>query len=84
MRAVQPGDLVNLAPSGDRISEVLRVCDKVVALGYQRGRVRPTNTPYAFEFVHVWTLRQGKITSFRVYYDTACVAAVLRTEPPTR
>ncbi len=58
--------------------------DKVVALGYQRGHVRPTGTPYAFDFVHVWTLRERKVTDFRVYYDTAYVVAALRGDPSAR
>lgn len=64
------------------IRDYLSSGDKVVALGYQQGHVRPTGIPYAFDFVHVWTLRQGKITSFRVYYDSAYVASVLHTAPP--
>lgn len=63
------------------IRDYLAGDDKVVALGFQRGQVRPTGRPYEFDFVHVWTLRSGKITSFRVYYDTAYVAEVLG-EPP--
>lgn len=51
--------------------------DKVVALGFQKGYVRPTNIPYEFEFVHVWTLKDGKVERFRVYYDTDYVAGVL-------
>lgn len=51
--------------------------DKVVALGYQRGYVRPNERAYDFDFVHVWTVRDGKISSFRVYYDTAYVASRL-------
>jgi ketosteroid isomerase-like protein len=59
------------------IREYLSRGDTVVALGSQRGHVRPTEAPYAFDFVHVWILREEKITSFRVYYDTFYVASVL-------
>jgi uncharacterized protein len=51
--------------------------EKVVVLGHQRGRVAPTGKPYAFDFVHVWLLREGKVASFRVYYDTAYVSSLL-------
>jgi ketosteroid isomerase-like protein len=54
----------------------------VVALGFQQGTVRPTGRPYAFDFVHVWTLDAGQVRSFRVYYDTAYVGGVLRVENP--
>ena len=62
------------------IREYLAAADTVVALGYQRGYVKPTRTPYEFDFVHVWKLRTDKVTSFRVYYDTAYVASVLRAK----
>ncbi len=55
--------------------------DTVVALGYQRGHVRPNHTNYEFEFVHVRTLRDSKVTRFRVYYDTAYVASTLQGHP---
>ena len=64
------------------IREFLASADTVVALGYQRGHVRPNGTPYEFDFVHVWSLQDGKITSFRVYYDTAYVASRLHGSPP--
>jgi ketosteroid isomerase-like protein len=63
------------------IRDYLESGNKVVALGYQRGHVRPSARPYEFDFVHVWTLHEGKITGFRVYYDTAYVAAALRGDP---
>jgi uncharacterized protein len=59
------------------ITDYFEQGDKVVALGHQKGFVRTTAVPYEFDFVHVWTLRQGKVTSFRVYYDTYYVAEVL-------
>lgn len=63
------------------IREYLAEGDTVVALGHQRGHVRPTGVPYAFDFVHVWTLRGGLVTSFRVFYDTDYVASVLHAPP---
>ena len=55
--------------------------DTVVALGYQRGHVRPNHTDYEFDFVHIWTVRDSKVTRFRVYYDTAYVASALQGHP---
>ena len=34
--------------------------ETVVALGFQQGTVRPTGRPYAFDFVHVWSVRAGR------------------------
>jgi ketosteroid isomerase-like protein len=64
------------------IRTYLTESDTVVALGFQQGTVRPTGRPYAFDFVHVWTLDAGQVRSFRVYYDTAYVGGVLRAENP--
>jgi ketosteroid isomerase-like protein len=51
---------------------------KVVALGEQSGTVSSNSKSYAFDFVHVWTVHEGRVTSFRVYYDTIYVASLLR------
>ena len=47
--------------------------DKVVVLGQGRGRVRSTGQSFEDEWVHVVTLRGGKVTGFRVYEDTAAM-----------
>ena len=49
--------------------------DNVVALGYYTGRVKSTGRQYASEWAHVFTLRNGKVTKFREYADTANLAA---------
>lgn len=67
-----------LAAEQFEIRNYLSSGEIVVALGYQRGHVRPTGRSYEFDFVHVWRVRDGRIASFRVYYDTAYVASVLR------
>ena len=66
-----------LIPHVFEITDYLAQGDKVIALGHQSGVVRPTNKPYAFDFVHVWELQNRKITRFRVYYDSFYVASVL-------
>jgi uncharacterized protein len=45
--------------------------DKVVVLGNFSWRVKSTNKRYASDFTHVFTLRDGKITGFHEYLDTA-------------
>ena len=49
--------------------------DKVVALGHYQWRVRDTDREFATDFVHVFTIRNGKIVAFREHFDTAAVAA---------
>ena len=47
--------------------------DKVVSLGHYRWRVKDTDREYRSDFVHIFTVNGGKITSFREHFDTAVV-----------
>jgi steroid delta-isomerase-like uncharacterized protein len=49
--------------------------DRVVVEGMNRGTVNATGRPYEHDWVMVFTLRDGKITRFRHYYDTADLLA---------
>ena len=49
--------------------------DKVISLGHYRWRVKDTGREYASDFVHIFTVRDGKIVAFREHFDTAVVAA---------
>ena len=55
--------------------ESLAQGDKVISLGHYKWRVKDTGREYASDFVHVFTVRDGKITGFREHFDTAVVAA---------
>ena len=52
--------------------------DKVVSLGHYRWRVKDTGREFASNFAHVFTIRDGKVTGFREYFDSAAVAAAYR------
>jgi len=54
--------------------------DKVVVEGRNRGRVKSTGRTYEHDWVMIFTLREGKITSFRHYYDTADVSAAFHSK----
>jgi ketosteroid isomerase-like protein len=45
--------------------------DQVVALGRYRGVAKGTGRVLDVPFVHVWTVRDGKVTMFRQFLDTA-------------
>lgn len=45
--------------------------DKVFVLGSYKLKVRKTGTPIASEWVHVFTLKNGKVARFREHTDTA-------------
>lgn len=52
--------------------------ETVVVLGRYGGTFKTTGRSLDAQFVHVWTLRDGKITKFQQYADTAQFAAVAK------
>lgn len=57
------------------IEEFIAQNDKVVVLGYEKVKVKSTGAEYKNEWVHVWTLKDGKAVKVKTYNDTATVAA---------
>ncbi len=53
--------------------------NKVVVIGNYKGRVNATNRQYDIDWLHVFTIRGGKIASFREYLDTVALSDVYRT-----
>ena len=49
--------------------------DKVVSLGSYRWLVKATEREFTSKWVHVFTVRDGKIVAFLEYTDTAAAAA---------
>ena len=49
--------------------------DRVVVLGLEEATAKATGRTYRNEWVHVWTVRGGKLAKLRSYNDTAAVAA---------
>lgn len=52
--------------------------DRVVSLGDYKWRVKDTGREFASDFAHVFTIRDGKVTGFREFFDSAAVAAAYR------
>ena len=50
--------------------------DVVIALGRYGGTFRATGRPLDAQFVHVWTLQDGRVMRFQQYTDTAQYARV--------
>ena len=46
----------SLEPQQFELREYIAQGNKVVVLGYQRGKAKPTGRPYEIEFVHLWSL----------------------------
>lgn len=54
--------------------------DRVVVLGVDQMKVKGgSGTPIKESWCHVFTIRNGKISAFREYLDTAAFAAELKT-----
>ena len=49
--------------------------DKVISLGHYKWRVKETGREFESDFVHIFTIRDGKIVGFREHFDTAAAAA---------
>ena len=73
------GFFSNLAEEQEPLSfeprEFVAQDDKVVALGTYRWRVKRTGREYGGDWVHVFTVRDGKITGFQEYMDSAAAVA---------
>jgi ketosteroid isomerase-like protein len=74
--AVAEGVFFRLATEWDSFqalpAEILDAGETVVALGrYKAASYKKTGAPLDAQFVHVWRLRDGKITGFQQYTDTA-------------
>lgn len=52
--------------------------DTVVALGHYSGKFLATGKSFRAPFVHVWTVRDGKLATFVQHTDTAVVQRALQ------
>ena len=55
-------------------TEFIAQGDKVVVLGHHSWRVKATGKEVSSDFAHVCTVKDGKITSFKEYMDTAAAS----------
>jgi len=55
--------------------EIVAQNDKVVSLGHYKWRVKETGRDFESDFVHIFTIRDGKIAGFREHFDSAVVVA---------
>ena len=61
-------------------TEVHTFGDHVLALGHERVGVRATGKIFETDWIHFYTLKDGKIIRLREYYDTATMAEAFRAE----
>jgi uncharacterized protein len=48
--------------------------DRVLVVGFDRGRVKATNKTFEGDWVMAFTVRNGKVTNVREYIDTLALA----------
>jgi ketosteroid isomerase-like protein len=80
--AIAEGVFFRLATEWDNFqavpAEFLDAGDTVVVLGHYHATYKKTGSPLKAQFAHVWRLRNGKITNFQQYTDTAQAARAVR------
>jgi uncharacterized protein len=54
--------------------EFLADGDRVLVVGWERAKIKATNRTYEADWIHAFTLRNGKLTKFREYTDTQAIA----------
>jgi ketosteroid isomerase-like protein len=55
---------------GASVDDVLDAGDEVVGIGSYRGTVKGSGKPFSCSFVHVWRVRDGKLSHLRQFADT--------------
>jgi ketosteroid isomerase-like protein len=56
--------------------------EQVVATGVATWLAKPTGRSYDTNWVHVFTLRDGKVARFEVFYDTAAAERAFHPDQP--
>jgi len=55
------------------VNEIFGADDKVVMVGYYQGTNKATGHPFKANAIHVWTLKDGKMTHFFQATDTTTI-----------
>lgn len=58
--------------------------DSIVSSGHARVRVRANNHSLEYQWLHVCTLREGKVVKFREYLDIVAIATACRSSETAR
>jgi ketosteroid isomerase-like protein len=69
----------HLPPESLRFEEFVIQGDKVVVPGHATLRVKTTGKTCETDFLHFFTVRDGKLTAWRDFYDTFVVAQAYMT-----
>ena len=69
--------LGTLADASVEPDELIDAGDRVVAIGCERARGAAGGRAFQARFVHIWTLRDGRVTQMEGVVDTAAIVAAL-------
>jgi uncharacterized protein len=64
----------NMETSFPKPPEFVAQGDRVLVVGFARGKVKATNRTFEDHFVFAITVRNGKLTNIREYVDTQALA----------
>ena len=64
----------NMETSFPNLPEFVAQGDRVLVVGFARGKVKATNRTFEDHFVFAITVRNGKLTNIREYVDTQALA----------
>ena len=71
------GTLTSLIETQVEVDRFVVAGDSVVEVGRTRGRAIGSGTEFSIDEVHVWTVREGRVTEMRAYVDDAAMLAAL-------
>ena len=83
-----PADLLETASLSIETSteprEFVAQGDRVLVLGFARGRIKATNKTFEDDWVFAITVRNGKVAKIREYIDTQALARASETDTSFR
>lgn len=68
------------AVNTDRFIEI--DAENIIVTGKYRSKAKATGKSFEMETIHLWTARNGMLTSYKHYCDTAIVSAALDHKVP--
>lgn len=64
------------------LQEFVAQGDRVLVVGFARGKIKATNKTFEDDWVFAITVRDGRLTSIREYVDTQALARASQTDTP--
>jgi hypothetical protein len=62
------------------VEKIFLTGERVVAVGRTHGQSKLTGNRFNVSIVHLWTIKEGKVTKFEPHIDTPAMLEALRAE----